>query len=94
VSNVPRSPLTIAVLSVTALLAAPAAAYAGPSEAVVPRHVPALLVRVLGREHFMYRSTEQRGSSNAKAKRNLGYDPCFRSWRQGFETELLHKAAA
>jgi hypothetical protein len=34
VSNVPRSPLTIAVLSVTALLAAPAAAYAGPSEAV------------------------------------------------------------
>jgi hypothetical protein len=32
--------------------------------------------------------TEGRGFSNAKAKRALGWDPGFPSWRQGFRTEL------
>jgi nucleoside-diphosphate-sugar epimerase len=32
--------------------------------------------------------TEGRGFSNAKAKRELGWDPAFPSWRQGFRKEL------
>jgi hypothetical protein len=29
-------------------------------------------------------STEARGASNAKAKRELGWTPSYPSWRQGF----------
>jgi 2-alkyl-3-oxoalkanoate reductase len=28
--------------------------------------------------------TEQRGSSNEKAKKELGWEPQFGSWREGF----------
>ncbi len=68
--------------------------YADVLGAPPPRHVPALLIRMLGREHFIYRSTEQRGASNAKAKRELGLDLCFRSWREGFSSELRGRVAA
>jgi len=62
--------------------------------APAPRHVPSFVVRVLGREAFIYRSTERRGASNAKAKALLGFEPCFRSWREGFEADLVEVAAA
>jgi nucleoside-diphosphate-sugar epimerase len=68
--------------------------YAEALGAPPPRHVSALLVRMLGREHFIYRSTQQRGASNAKAKRELGLDLRFRSWRDGFSSELRERAAA
>jgi nucleoside-diphosphate-sugar epimerase len=29
-------------------------------------------------------ATESRGASNAKAKRELGWEPRYPSWRQGF----------
>ena len=32
--------------------------------------------------------TESRGSSNAKAKRELGWMPRYASWRQGFAQGL------
>jgi hypothetical protein len=32
--------------------------------------------------------TESRGSSNAKAKRELGWEPAWPSWRGGFERGL------
>ena len=32
--------------------------------------------------------TEGRGSSNAKARRELGWEPHYPSWRQGFKEEL------
>ena len=50
--------------------------------------MPAFAVRALGREHFAYRSAEQRGASNAKAGAELGWTPTYPSWRQGFKTEL------
>jgi nucleoside-diphosphate-sugar epimerase len=68
--------------------------YAETLGAPAPRHVPAWLIRVLGREHFAYRATEQRGASNAKAKRDLGLDLRYRSWRDGFSAESSRRAAA
>jgi 2-alkyl-3-oxoalkanoate reductase len=68
--------------------------YAQLLEAPTPRRVPAFAVRALGREHFAYRSTEQRGASNAKAKAELGWTPIYPSWRQGFRTELEAARAA
>ena len=71
-----------------------AAFYAARLGAPPPRHVPAFVVRVLGRDEFIYRSAERRGASNAKAKAQLGFEPCFRSWRVGFKTTLTEPAAA
>jgi nucleoside-diphosphate-sugar epimerase len=33
-------------------------------------------------------ATEMRGASNAKAKRELGWQPRYASWRQGFREAL------
>jgi len=68
--------------------------YASLLGAPAPRHVPALVVRVLGRESFIYRATQRPGAANAKAKALLGFEPCFRSWREGFATTMAQAAAA
>ncbi len=68
--------------------------YAARLGAPPPRHVPAFVVRVLGRDEFIYRATERRGASNARAKAHLGFEPCFRSWRVGFDTTLAQSTAA
>src|SRR5207244_6855069 len=52
-----------------------------------PRRVPAWLARMLAGEMMVGMMTEGRGFSNAKAKRELGWDPNYRSWRQGFKRE-------
>ncbi len=49
-----------------------------------PRHVPLWLGRILGGEPVVVMMTELRGASNAKAKRELGWQPLYPSWRQGF----------
>jgi nucleoside-diphosphate-sugar epimerase len=49
-----------------------------------PRHVPRWLGRLLAGEGFTMMMTEVRGASNAKAKRELGWQPRHPSWRQGF----------
>ena len=49
-----------------------------------PRHVPRWLGRMLAGEAAAVMMTEVRGASNAKAKRELGWQPRHPSWRQGF----------
>jgi 2-alkyl-3-oxoalkanoate reductase len=49
-----------------------------------PRRVPRWLARLLAGEAAVSLMTEIRGSSNAKARRLLGFEPRFASWRQGF----------
>lgn len=53
-----------------------------------PRRVPAWLARVLAGEMVVGMMTQGRGFSNAKAKRELGWELRYPSWRQGFKEEL------
>jgi len=53
-----------------------------------PRRVPAWLARLLAGEMAVGMVTEGRGFSNAKAKRELGWELRYPSWRQGFKEEL------
>lgn len=49
-----------------------------------PMRVPAWLVRPLVGPYIVNAMTANRGSSNAKAKRELGWRPAYPSWREGF----------
>ena len=49
-----------------------------------PRHAPAWLGRLLAGGLAVSLMTEARGSSNEKAKRELGWAPRYPSWRDGF----------
>jgi nucleoside-diphosphate-sugar epimerase len=49
-----------------------------------PRHAPRWLARMFAGEAAVMMATEGRGASNAKAKRELGWEPRYPSWRQGF----------
>lgn len=53
-----------------------------------PRHVPVWLGRLAAGETAVAMMTELRGVSNAKAKRELGWQPKYASWREGFRTGL------
>jgi nucleoside-diphosphate-sugar epimerase len=53
-----------------------------------PRHVPLWLVRVVAGAVAATAVTEQRGASNAKAKRELGWTPTYATWREGFTAEF------
>jgi nucleoside-diphosphate-sugar epimerase len=53
-----------------------------------PRRVPAWLARLLAGEMAVGVMTEGRGFSNAKAKRVLGWQLRYPSWRQGFKEAL------
>ena len=53
-----------------------------------PMRVPKWLARMLAGEDAVRMMTEVRGSSNAKAKRELGWELRYPSWRQGFREEL------
>ena len=53
-----------------------------------PRRLPKLLARLLAGEMVTGMMTEGRGFSNAKAKRELGWQLRYASWRQGFKEEL------
>jgi 2-alkyl-3-oxoalkanoate reductase len=62
-----------------------------------PRHVPQWLGRLVAGEVGVSMMTQIRGSSNAKAKRELGWEPSWRSWREGFRyglTDTAKRAAA
>jgi nucleoside-diphosphate-sugar epimerase len=48
-----------------------------------PRHVPRWLGRLLAGQAAVVMMTELRGASNAKAKRELGWQPKYPSWREG-----------
>jgi 2-alkyl-3-oxoalkanoate reductase len=51
-----------------------------------PRHVPIWLGRLAGGDFAVSIMNEIRGSSNAKAKRELGWQPKYSSWREGFKS--------
>ena len=54
-----------------------------------PRRVPAWLARLLAGDMMVDMVTNKgRGFSNAKAKRQLGWQLRYPSWRQGFKDEL------
>ncbi len=62
--------------------------YARALGAKPPRRVPAWLARlVAGKEVVAFAST-MRGASNERAKRELGWQPRYASWRQGFSEAL------
>jgi nucleoside-diphosphate-sugar epimerase len=49
-----------------------------------PRHFPVWLARLFAGEAAVVMGTETRGASNAKAKRELGWQLRYPSWRTGF----------
>ena len=53
-----------------------------------PRRLPRWLARLLAGEMVVGMMTDGRGFSNAKAKRELGWELRYPSWRQGFKEEL------
>jgi hypothetical protein len=53
-----------------------------------PRHLPRWLGRLMAGETLATMVTEGRGASNAKAKRKLGWQPLYPSWREGFVNGL------
>ncbi|MFI7441882.1 NAD-dependent epimerase/dehydratase family protein [Nonomuraea indica] len=52
-----------------------------------PKRVPTWLAQLLAGQVAMTMMTERRGFSNAKAKRELGWQLRYPSWRQGFTEE-------
>ena len=57
-------------------------------DAKPPRRIPLWLGRLAGGEAATLMMTEARGASNAKAKRDLDWQPHFASWRLGYEHGL------
>ncbi len=49
-----------------------------------PQHYPRLPARLFAGEAQVVMATESRGATNAKAKRDLGWNLRYPSWRQGF----------
>jgi nucleoside-diphosphate-sugar epimerase len=49
-----------------------------------PMRVPVWLARLIAGAAAVGSATQLRGASNAKAKRELGWQPSYPSWRQGF----------
>jgi 2-alkyl-3-oxoalkanoate reductase len=49
-----------------------------------PLRVPAWLGRLLAGEFVVAQMTSWRGSSNEKARKELGWEPRYASWREGF----------
>ncbi|HEX2177075.1 MAG TPA: NAD(P)-dependent oxidoreductase [Nocardioidaceae bacterium] len=54
-----------------------------------PMRVPPWLARMLAGDFAVTMMTEGRGFSNAKAKRELGWELRYPTWRQGFKEELV-----
>jgi len=49
-----------------------------------PRRVPAWLARLVAGPAAVAMMTEARGASNEKARRELGWEPTWPTWREGF----------
>jgi nucleoside-diphosphate-sugar epimerase len=63
-------------------------AYAGAIGAKPPRRVPVWLVGLIAGKQAARLATRLEGASNEKAKRELGWQPRYPSWRQGFREGL------
>jgi nucleoside-diphosphate-sugar epimerase len=57
-------------------------------DAEPPRRIPLWLGRLAAGEAAAVMMTDVKGASNAKAKRELGWQPSYASWRQGFAQGL------
>jgi 2-alkyl-3-oxoalkanoate reductase len=57
-----------------------------------PWRIPKWLARIAAGEHIVTMMTEARAGSNARAKRDLAWQPKRPSWRQGFAEVLLQSA--
>jgi nucleoside-diphosphate-sugar epimerase len=62
--------------------------YAEALGAKPPRKVPTWLARIVAGRFAVIMATELRGASNDKAKRELGWQPTYASWRGGFREAL------
>jgi nucleoside-diphosphate-sugar epimerase len=62
--------------------------YAEALGAKPPRRAPQWLVRLAAGKFVASMATEMRGASNAKARRELAWEPRYPSWRQGFREAL------
>ena len=62
--------------------------YARALGAKPPRRVPAWIGRIAAGEVGISMMTRIRGASNEKAKRERGWEPRYRSWREGFRSGL------
>jgi nucleoside-diphosphate-sugar epimerase len=58
-------------------------------DAPAPGHIDEALARQKLGDLRVYYFNKQRGASNAKAKREFGWQPAFPSWRAGFEALYL-----
>ncbi len=67
---------------------------AGVLHAPPPRRIPTWLARLAVGEVGVSMMTRIRGASNAKAKRELGWQPAWASWRAGFRDGLADDRAA
>jgi nucleoside-diphosphate-sugar epimerase len=56
--------------------------------AAPPRRMPVWLARLAAGEAVVTLMTEARGASNAKARRGLGWQPSYPSWRDGFRRAI------
>ena len=54
-----------------------------------PMRIPGWLTRIVAGEMAVIMMTEGRGFSNAKAKRELGWELRYPSWREGFKDGLV-----
>jgi nucleoside-diphosphate-sugar epimerase len=59
-----------------------------------PRRFPRWLARLFAGDAAVVMGTEARGASNAKAKRELGWEPRYPSWREGFGVAYASTALA
>ncbi|HET8815426.1 MAG TPA: NAD(P)-dependent oxidoreductase [Solirubrobacterales bacterium] len=62
--------------------------YAEALGAKPPRRVPVWLARLVAGKDLASAAVEMRGASNAKAKRELAWEPAHPTWRQGFVDSL------
>jgi nucleoside-diphosphate-sugar epimerase len=62
--------------------------YAEALGAKPPRRVPAWLARLAAGPDLAGAALEMRGAANAKARRELGWQPAYPSWRTGFAESL------
>jgi len=62
--------------------------FAHLADAPIPQRVPKWIGRLAAGPFGLFYMTEQRGASNQKAKKKLGWQPSYRSWREGFSALL------
>ena len=68
--------------------------YAEAIGAKPPRRAPAFIARLAAGKQTAELATELRGVSNAKAKRELGWEPDYPTWRTAFATAGSDEAPA